>query len=47
MMLGIAALMSVGIIDAYFVGQIGAPELAAISFIFPITRGRSARWAWA
>ena len=37
MMLGIAALMSVGIIDAYFVGQIGAPELAAISFIFPIT----------
>ncbi|RJY10261.1 MATE family efflux transporter [Aurantiacibacter aquimixticola] len=28
--------MSVGIIDAYFVGQLGASELAAISFIFPV-----------
>lgn len=37
MVLGIAALMSVGIIDAYFVGQLGPGPLAAISFIFPIT----------
>ena len=33
---GVAALMSIGIIDAYFVGQEGADQLAAISFIFPI-----------
>ena len=33
---GVAALMSVGIVDAYFVGQEGADQLAAISFIFPI-----------
>ena len=37
MMVGGAALMSVGIIDAYFVGQLGSDALAAISFIFPIT----------
>ena len=37
MMIGGAALMSVGIIDAYFVGQLGPDALAAISFIFPIT----------
>ena len=37
MMIGGAALMSIGIIDAYFVGQLGADALAAISFIFPIT----------
>jgi putative MATE family efflux protein len=35
--LGVAAIMSVGIIDAYFVGQLGSAPLAAISFIFPIT----------
>lgn len=34
--LGVAALMTVGIIDAYFIGQLGQAELAAISFIFPI-----------
>ncbi|APE29362.1 MATE family efflux transporter [Aurantiacibacter gangjinensis] len=33
---GVAAIMSVGIIDAYFVGQLGPSELAAISFIFPV-----------
>lgn len=33
---GVAALMSVGIVDAYFVGQEGPDQLAAISFIFPI-----------
>lgn len=37
MMVGVAAIMSVGIIDAYFVGQLGAAELAAVSFIFPVT----------
>ncbi|QWC57524.1 MATE family efflux transporter [Erythrobacter sp. 3-20A1M] len=37
MVIGVAALMSVGLIDAYFVGRLGGAELAAISFIFPIT----------
>ncbi|MFO6447961.1 MATE family efflux transporter [Erythrobacter sp. NE805] len=35
--IGVAAIMSVGIIDAYFVGQLGSAPLAAISFIFPVT----------
>ena len=35
--LGVAAIMSIGIIDAYFVGQLGPDALAAISFIFPVT----------
>ncbi|KLI64338.1 MATE family efflux transporter [Aurantiacibacter marinus] len=33
---GVAAIMSVGIIDAYFIGQLGSAELAAIAFIFPV-----------
>ncbi|QZH75908.1 MAG: MATE family efflux transporter [Erythrobacter sp.] len=33
---GVAAIMSVGVIDAYFVGQLGGAELAAMSFIFPV-----------
>lgn len=37
MVFGIAAMTSVGIVDAYFVGNLGADELAAISFIFPVT----------
>ena len=37
MVFGVAAIMSVGLIDAYFIGQLGAKELAAVSFIFPIT----------
>lgn len=37
MVFGIAAIISVGIIDAYFVGQIGPEPLAAISFAFPVT----------
>ena len=37
MIIGVAAIMSVGLIDAYFIGQLGAQELAAVSFIFPIT----------
>ncbi|PHR21648.1 MAG: MATE family efflux transporter [Sphingopyxis sp.] len=37
MLFGIAAIMSIGIIDAYFIGQLGSRQLAAVSFIFPIT----------
>lgn len=37
MIFGVAAIMSVGLIDAYFIGKLGARELAAVSFIFPIT----------
>ena len=37
MMLGVAAIVSVGLIDAYFIGRLGAAELAAVAFIFPIT----------
>lgn len=33
---GVAAIMSVGIVDAYFIGRLGGNELAAISFIFPV-----------
>ena len=33
---GVAAIMSVGVIDAYYVGRLGGQELAAISFIFPV-----------
>ena len=36
MMLGIVAAMSVALVDAYFVGQLGTAELAAISFTFPV-----------
>ncbi|MFM7349881.1 MAG: MATE family efflux transporter [Erythrobacter sp.] len=35
--IGVAAIMSVGIIDAYFVGKLGSAPLAAISFVFPVT----------
>ena len=37
MIVGVAAIMSVGLIDAYFIGRLGSSELAAVSFIFPIT----------
>lgn len=37
MIIGVAAIMSVGLIDAYFIGQLGAQQLAAVAFIFPIT----------
>lgn len=33
---GVAAIMSVGLVDAYFVGRLGSRELAAIAFIFPV-----------
>lgn len=34
--IGVAAIMSIGIVDAYFIGQLGREPLAAISFIFPV-----------
>jgi putative MATE family efflux protein len=34
--IGVAAIMSIGIVDAYFIGQLGRDPLAAISFIFPV-----------
>lgn len=36
MMLGIVAAMSVALVDAFFVGQLGTAQLAAISFTFPV-----------
>lgn len=37
MVIGILAVMSVGLSDAYFLGQYGAAELAAVGFIYPVT----------
>ncbi|MEM8725178.1 MAG: MATE family efflux transporter [Pseudomonadota bacterium] len=37
MIIGVAAIMSIGLVDSYFIGQLGSAELAAIAFIFPIT----------
>ena len=37
MVIGVAAIMSIGIVDAYFIGQLGSDALAAISFIFPVS----------
>jgi putative MATE family efflux protein len=34
---GVAALMSVGLVNAYFIGRLGSDELAAVAFIFPVT----------
>ena len=36
---GIIALMAVGIIDAYFVGQLGTAPLAALGFVLPVAHG--------
>lgn len=36
MVFGVAAMMSIGLIDSYFIGQLGREALAAISFIFPV-----------
>ena len=36
MMFGIAAVMSVQLVDTYFVGKLGTDALAALSFSFPI-----------
>ncbi|QUL36715.1 MATE family efflux transporter [Erythrobacter sp. JK5] len=37
MIIGVAAIMSIGLVDAYFIGQLGSEPLAAISFIFPVS----------
>lgn len=37
MLLGIASILSVGIIDAFYIGRLGSDPLAAVSFIFPVT----------
>ncbi len=37
MMFGIIAVISVSIIDTYFVGKLGTTELTALSFTFPVT----------
>lgn len=37
MIVGVAAIMSIGLVDTYFIGQLGSAELAAMAFIFPIT----------
>lgn len=34
--IGVAAIMSIGIVDAYFIGRLGSDALAAVSFIFPV-----------
>lgn len=36
MIVGVSAVMSIGLVDSYFIGQLGGAQLAAISFIFPI-----------
>jgi Na+-driven multidrug efflux pump len=36
MIWGILAFMTFNLADTYFVGRLGAPELAAISFTFPV-----------
>ena len=35
--IGVTAIMSIGLVDAFFIGKLGSDELAAISFIFPVT----------
>ena len=37
MIIGVAAVMSIGLVDSYFIAQLGSGALAAISFIFPIS----------
>ncbi|MDC8830246.1 MATE family efflux transporter [Alteromonas gilva] len=36
MVWGIVAVMSIGLIDTYFVGQLGTQALAALGFVFPV-----------
>lgn len=36
MLFGIAAVISVQLVDTYFVGKLGTPALAALSFCFPV-----------
>jgi len=35
--IGIVAIMMFNLVDTYFIGLIGAPELAAVSFTFPVS----------
>ncbi|MFV0643398.1 MAG: MATE family efflux transporter [Sphingomonadaceae bacterium] len=37
MIIGVGAMMSIGLVDSYFIGQLGGAQLAAISFIYPVT----------
>ena len=37
MIIGVAAITSIGLVDAYFIGQLGSDALAAIAFIFPVS----------
>ncbi len=37
MSFGILAVLSVGLVDAYFLGQLGTAPLAAVGFIYPVT----------
>ena len=37
MSLGILAVLSVGLADAYFLGRLGQAPLAAVGFIYPVT----------
>ena len=37
MILGIACIMGVGLLDAFFLGRLGSDPLAAVSFIFPVS----------
>jgi len=41
MILGIVCIIGVGLVDAYFIGQLGADPLAAVSFLFPVTTALS------
>lgn len=41
MIIGVSAMVSTGIVDAYFIGLLGATELAAISFVFPVATALS------
>ena len=41
LVIGVAAIMSVGIVDALFIGRLGKAPLAAVSFIFPVTTALS------
>lgn len=41
MAVGVTAMMSIGLVDAYYIGWLGARELAAMSFIFPVSTALS------
>ena len=41
MVVGIVCIVGVGLVDAYFIGQLGPDALAAVSFLFPVTTALS------